>query len=138
MRNAGQVNADTNMELFMADHFGTDWDTINEADVTQPQSSANIQQNKAIKNQQDASKPQSPNGAPVDNTSLAIAKHRAVCEIVEDCFNAKITAMGMIYRDFMFIMRNHVASYKGPNEGNLVGQQRTQQVNQNQLAPQAK
>lgn len=137
MRNAGQVNADTNMELFMADHFGADWDTLNEADVTKPQTNT-TQQSQAAINQQNASKPTSPNGAPVDNSSLAIAKHRAVCEIIEECFNAKITAMGMIYRDFMFIMRSHVASYKGPSEGNVVGSQRVQQTNQNQLAPQAK
>ena len=138
--NAGMVNADTSFELFMADHFGSDWQSLNEADVTKQQTPTGntINPMQTNKNQQVESNSKSPNGAPVNNTALAIAKHRAVCDLIEQCFNAKITAMGMVYRDFIFIMRAHIASYKGPAEANRGQMQmsQAQKVNQNQLGNQ--
>ena len=73
---------------------------------------ANATQNNAVNKQQ-------PNGVPsVDANAIAYKKKQIVCNIVRDCFNAKLTAMGMVYRDFMFLMRMHVASYTNnqPNQ----------------------
>lgn len=58
------------------------------------------------------------NGVPVNTGILNNKKRLIVADIVKDCFNAKLAALGLIYRDFIFIMRKHVASYKGSNAGN--------------------
>lgn len=135
-RNAGQVNADTNYELFFGDHF-KDLEPLDEADVTKPENSKTTVNDKQTATTAKNTS-QSPNGAPVDTKALVSAKHKTACEIIEDCFNAKITAMGMLYRDFIFILRNHVASYKGVEAGNEgQNQQPTAPTrnNQAQLAP---
>lgn len=38
-------------------------------------------------------------------------KKRYVCDIVKDAFNAKMTAYGYVYRDFINIMQTHVNGY---------------------------
>ena len=45
-------------------------------------------------------------------TQLLTKKKQAVVELVRDAFNAKLTAMGLLYRDFIKIMNNHILSYK--------------------------
>ena len=47
-----------------------------------------------------------------NQAQLLAKKKQAIVELVRDAFNAKLTAMGLIYRDFIKIMNNHVLSYK--------------------------
>lgn len=43
---------------------------------------------------------------------LLAKKKQVAVELVRDAFNAKLTAMGLVYRDFINIMTNHVNSYR--------------------------
>ena len=51
----------------------------------------------------------------IDNTDthqISSKRKQIACDILQDAYNAKITAMGLIYRDFINIMKNHVSNYK--------------------------
>ena len=51
----------------------------------------------------------------IDNTNtnqITSKRKQIACDILQDAYNAKITAMGLIYRDFINIMKNHVSNYK--------------------------
>lgn len=38
-------------------------------------------------------------------------KHKIVCETIKDVYNAKASAVALLYRDFMVVMQVHVSSY---------------------------
>ena len=48
-----------------------------------------------------------------DNTSLNTKRKQIVVDIYKDAFNAKMSAVGLIYQSMLLLMRKHVASYKG-------------------------
>lgn len=143
--NIKRLNADTNIDIFMNDYFSDilneDQPTNNMNTTQQPSNntplynknavSANTHQNSSLVSNKAK---QNPNGAPVDSRALAYKKKQVVCDIVKDCFNAKLAAIGMLYRDFIYMQRLHVASYKGSKAGNTGQrpQQVTQQPNQQQ------
>ena len=141
------VNADTNFEYFMEHYFGPNWQELTEAGgsnkgvspvtnpqqskPTPPQTTSTPPQNASIVQQ--AKQDQMPNGAPVDTNALAQRKQQIAAGIVRDALAAKMAALSMVYRDFMFLMRTHVASYKGAAAANHgVTQPQQQQVPQQQ------
>jgi len=134
------VNADTDFSLFMEEYFGPDWKPLDEAadgtvsgrkkvnPVTNPQETrptpvtkGTNQTAEAIKNQQ------KPRGVPVDASALAKRKQEIVARVVRDALAAKLAAMSMVYRDFMLLMRTHVAAYHGAQSANFGGQPAQQQ-----------
>ena len=117
------VNADTNYEYFMKYYFD-DLEPIQEALPTTQQ--------KVISGQKSAnpvdtvSKNSASSGAQSNNPSIMYKRKQAAVDIVIDAFNGKISAMGMIYHDFIYLLRAHIASYKGAalaNEGRMQSQQ---------------
>ena len=52
-------------------------------------------------------------GKASDNTSLNTKRKQIVVDIYKDAFNAKMSAVGLIYQSMLLLMRKHVASYKG-------------------------
>ena len=146
---ARPVNADTDYSLFMQHYFGTDWQSLNEADppvsgnkkvspVTNPQETKPVVTPPNTGQQANDSK--RPHGAPVDANLLAKRKQEVVARIVRDALAAKLAAMSMVYRDFMFLMRTHVAVYRGAqaaNHGQAPQQQTQQQAPPNQQPQQA-
>ena len=48
-----------------------------------------------------------------DQGALEAKRKQIACNIIKDAYNAKITCMGLLYRDFMNIMESHVTSYIG-------------------------
>lgn len=131
---ARPVNADTNYELFMQHHFGNDWQSLNEADppvsgnkkvspVTNPQETKPVVTPNIGQQANDSKRP---HGAPVNANLLAKRKQEIVARIVRDALAAKLAAMSMVYRDFIFLMQTHVAAYKGAhavNQGQAPQQQ---------------
>ena len=118
------INAATEYELFMEEYFGHDWESLLEDDMKSVPTKSMVSTPEQKQNNE-TNKPSltSPNGTPVkvDQAALLKKQKQVVCEIIKDAFNAKMTAMGMIYRDFMLLMRRHVASYRGAeaaNQGN--------------------
>jgi hypothetical protein len=66
---------------------------------------------KAEQNQQN----KKPNGTPkvqVNDKLLIMKKKQVACDIVKDCFSAKVTATGFLYRDFITLLQTHVATLK--------------------------
>ena len=133
MQQQRPINANTNIEIFLGDYFS---DILQEGEIinnttnnqnlsqtnnvpqsSNPQNTINQMQNKS--NQQ-------PNGVPVNSAALNYKRKQVAGEIIKDCFNAKLFAMGNIYRDMMYIMKQHVASYKGANAANNNQQQTIQ------------
>ena len=47
-----------------------------------------------------------------DVNQISAKRKQIACNILQDTYNAKLTAMGLLYRDFMNIMENQVSSYK--------------------------
>lgn len=137
-QNIGQkpVNANTDYSIFEYEYFK---DILTEDQQNIPTKQENIY-NKPNQNisklsnnlQQNVSKQQKeePNGAPINSGSLAYRKKQIMCEIIKDCFNAKLSALGLLYRDFMYLMEQHVSSYKQQNNQNA-----KQQINQEKPAP---
>lgn len=126
---AKPVNADTNYEYFMKYYFDKDINTLNE-DIP-------MTQHQTISGQKPANPPQSvtknsaPAGVQVNTKALSYKKKQVVADTVIDAFNAKISALGMIYHDFIYLIRAHVASYKGAVAGNDGRVQQTQPMNNN-------
>jgi len=83
--------------------------TQNRVDTTTNQQNQNTQQSEEdkVKKQEQAKEKMAKSAA-----LLLAKKKQAAVELVRDAFNAKLTAMGLIYRDFINIMSNHVMSYK--------------------------
>lgn len=139
---ARPVNADTDYTLFMQHYFGTDFETLNEADppvsgnnkvspITNPKETKPTMVGPTTDQMQQKQKP---HGAPVDPAQLAKRKQEIVARIVRDALSAKLAAMSMVYRDFMFLMRTHIASYKGAQAANI-GQAPQQPVTQQAQTP---
>ena len=137
---ARPVNADTDYSLFMQHYFGSDWESLNEADppvsgnkkvspITNPKETNPTMTGPTTTTDQ-MQQNQRPHGAPVDANQLAKHKQEIVARIVRDALAAKLAAMSMVYRDFIFLMRTHVASYKGAQAANYG--QAPQQQTQNQ------
>lgn len=78
-----------------------DTTTNQQGQNTKQQDDANTKKNEKAKEKQAKSQAQ-----------LLAKKKQAAVELVRDAFNAKLTAMGLVYRDFINIMTNHVNSYK--------------------------
>lgn len=129
-KNIGQqpvqpMNANTDYSIFNFEYFK---DILSEEEIQQQPLQQNIQQQQQVSNQQQQDmnnkeqqsfQKKNPNGTPVDSGSLAYRKKQIMCEIIKDCFNAKLSAVGLLYRDFMYLMAQHVGSYnykkKPPN-----------------------
>lgn len=108
-----QVNADTNMLLFYADYlpeFLNEEDQQNVANTVAQANGNNIES----KVQQSA-------------TSLFYKRKQASVEVIRDCINARNTVISLMYRDFIYVLRNHVAMHKGQAAGNAGQQQGGQQ-----------
>lgn len=108
---AKPVNADTNFEYFMQYYF-------NEA--------PSITQQQTISGEKHVNLVSTPAKTPVENKTNAFKRKQIAADIVIDAFNAKISAFGMIYHDFIYLLRAHIASYKGAvagNEGRIQMQQ---------------
>lgn len=145
---ARPVNADTDFDLFMKHYFEDDeTDIINEADpvvsgnkpvspVTSPKETKPTPPQSLASNgpDKDFGKPR---GVPVDSKALAGHKQEIAAGIVRDVLAAKLAALGMVYRDFMMIMRTHVSAHKGANAANygMPPPQQKQQVPQQQPQP---
>lgn len=117
------VNADTNYEYFMRYYFTED------TPITQQPT---ISGNKPAPLNPTQSK--SPAGAPVNTKALSYKKHQTAVDVAIDAFNAKISALSMLYHDFIYLLRAHIASYKGAVAGNDGRTQ--QQIQPQQQAPQ--
>ena len=123
---AKPVNADTNYEYFMSYYFD-DLEPIQEDASTTQQKV--ISGNKPVKPTDTVSKNSDSSGEQTTNPSIIYKRKQVAVDIVIDAFNGKISAMGMIYHDFIYLLRAHIASYKGAvaaNEGRI--QQQTQQA----------
>lgn len=127
---AKPVNADTNFEYFMKYYFG-DLEPIQEAVPTTQQKIISGQ--KPVKPTDTVSKNSDPSATQTTNPSTILKRKQAAVDIVIDAFNGKISAMGMIYHDFIYLLRTHIASYKGAvaaNEGRIQQQAQQSQVQQ--------
>ena len=51
-----------------------------------------------------------------DQGALEAKRKQTACNIIKDAYNAKITCMGLLYRDFMNIMESHATSYIGKKQ----------------------
>lgn len=106
------VNADTNYEYFMRYYFFDEADN-NITPITQHKT---ISGNKPVPTNLTQSK--SPAGAPVNTKALSYKKQQTAANIAIDAFTAKISALGMLYHDFIYLLRAHISSYKGAVAGN--------------------
>lgn len=50
--------------------------------------------------------------------TLAMKRKQVACNIVKDVFNCKVTAAGKIYRDYITILRTHLATIQQRQSGN--------------------
>ena len=111
VNNAINVNAATE---FFNQYFS---DIINETPIQnsfmKKGQGLQIGQQQMTSNQQ-----QQPQAIQVNTALLNNKKRMIVSEIIRDCFNAKLAALGLLYRDFIYVLRKHVASYKGSDAGN--------------------
>ena len=60
-----------------------------------------------------------------DKTAATLKKQQIACNIMKDAFNAKATAIGMIYRDCLQLLQTHVMNVKGINPNNNTVEQNT-------------
>lgn len=109
--NRNVIHADTDYSYFMSNYFG---DILNEDQIEKIKIQNQIKDtNKTNKEKDDTN--QLNNKPKIDNTNtnqIASKRKQIACDILQDAYNAKITAMGLIYRDFINIMKNHVSNYK--------------------------
>ena len=122
-----QLNANTDYNIFEYEYF-KDILLEKEEQTNLNNSQQNISQQQNNSQTQNKQK-ENPDGAPVNSSSLAYRKKQVMCEIIKDCFNAKLSALGLLYRDFIYLMDQHVNSYKQTSKNN---QQNIQQSNQKQ------
>lgn len=78
-----------------------------------PANQQQVQQNPQQQQQQNMQNNQQ---QAVPNNNDITKRKQLVCDIYKDAFNAKMSAVGEIYRAMLLLMRRHVASYKG-NDG---------------------
>ena len=104
---ARPVNADTNYEYFMKYYF--------DEDVNQQQT---ILGRKPVNPVQTVPKTDTPGETQPNSKSLMYKRKQVASDIAIDAFNAKISAFGMIYHDFIYLLRAHIAAYKGAVAGN--------------------
>lgn len=121
------VNASMDYESFMNTYFHEDMvKNVNTTQTTNTTQSANPvpqaqmvnntqQQPIQNNNQQQQNQQNNPNNNATgsDNTSLNTKRKQIVVDIYKDAFNAKMSAVGLIYQSMLLLMRKHVASYKG-------------------------
>lgn len=122
------VNANTDYSIFEYEYFKDillEKEEIQQQNIPQQQIQNTQQNNSQMQNKQK----ENPNGTPVNSSSLAYRKKQVMCEIIKDCFNAKLSALGLLYRDFIYLMDQHVNSYKQVSKAN---KQNIQQPNQEQ------
>lgn len=106
--NRNVIHADTDYSYFMSNYFG---DILNEDQIEK----IKIQNQIKDTNKEKVDTNQLNNKPKIDNTNtnqIASKRKQIACDILQDAYNAKITAMGLIYRDFINIMKNHVYNYK--------------------------
>ena len=106
--NRNVIHADTNYSYFMSNYFG---DILNEDQIEK----IKIQNQIKDTNKEKVDTNQLNNKPKIDNTNtnqISSKRKQIACDILQDAYNAKITAMGLIYRDFINIMKNHVSNYK--------------------------
>ena len=106
--NRNVIHADTDYSYFMSNYFG---DILNEDQIEK----IKIQNQIKDTNKEKVDTNQLNNKPKVDNTNtnqISSKRKQIACDILQDAYNAKITAMGLIYRDFINIMKNHVYNYK--------------------------
>lgn len=106
--NRNVVHADTDYSYFMSNYFG---DILNEDQIEK----IKIQNQIKDTNKEKVDVNQLNNKPKIDNTNtnqITSKRKQIACDILQDAYNAKITAMGLIYRDFINIMKNHVSNYK--------------------------
>lgn len=160
-KNIGQnpvkpLNANTDYEIFEYEYFSDiltekqaqiDSSTPRYNNLTKPQSpiitkdqNNNLQNSSSSSPQQQQFQKQNPNGAVINSGSLAYRKKQVMCEIIKDCFNAKLSAIGLLYRDFMYLMEQHVNSYKTKSNNNQQQKDNSKQneTNSNQQQNQTK
>lgn len=106
--NRNVIHADTDYSYFMSNYFG---DILNEDQIEK----IKIQNQIKDTNKEKVDTNQLNNKPKIDNTNtnkITSKRKQIACDILQDAYNAKITAMGLIYRDFINIMKNHVSNYK--------------------------
>lgn len=106
--NRNVIHADTDYSYFMSNYFG---DILNEDQIEK----IKIQNQIKDTNKEKVDTNQLNNKPKIDNTNtnqISFKRKQIACDILQDAYNAKITAMGLIYRDFINIMKNHVSNYK--------------------------
>ena len=123
------VNASMDYESFMNTYFHEDMvKNVNTTQTTNTTQSANpvpqaqmvnntqqqpIQNNNNQQQQQTQQNNSNNTTTGSDNTSLNTKRKQIVVDIYKDAFNAKMSAVGLIYQSMLLLMRKHVASYKG-------------------------
>lgn len=106
--NRNVIHADTDYSYFMSNYFG---DILNEDQIEK----IKIQNQIKDTNKEKVDTNQLNNKPKIDNTNtnqITSKRKQIACDILQDAYNAKITAMGLLYRDFINIMKNHVSNYK--------------------------
>lgn len=110
--------------LFMKEFFNEEVSNTNQASTT-PTANSNVTQNVVKSNNPVKSrinKVMDKNNTRKDdkiNNSDIYKKKRYVCDIVKDAFNAKMTAYGILYKEFMNVLQSHMNNYnKGNNSTN--------------------
>lgn len=106
--NRNIIHADTDYSYFMSNYFV---DILNEDQIEK----IKIQNQIKDTNKEKVDTNQLNNKPKINNTNtnqISSKRKQIACDILQDAYNAKITAMGLIYRDFINIMKNHVSNYK--------------------------
>lgn len=114
------VNASMDYTTFMDTYFNEDNNTVQNVPTTNTtQSAGPVPQAQRVNDTQtqNNNNQQQPNNNSVekgsDNVSLNTKRKQIVVDIYKDAFNAKMSAVGLIYQSMLLLMRKHVASYKG-------------------------
>lgn len=126
------LNAAVEYTNFMNEYFGIDnWEdpyTLNEE--PQPSMSNPIQTKNGLQAPASAPKPKNPE-KPINTKNNDVRQYQAVCKALKDALDGRLTAMAMIYKDFLYLCKAHVASYKGAVAANVKSnpQQQSQMIN---------
>ena len=120
------VNASMDYTTFMDTYFNEDNNTVQNVPTTNTtQSAGPVPQAQRVNDTQTQNNNQSndnnqqqqhnnnSDSKGSDNTSLNTKRKQIVVDIYKDAFNAKMSAVGLIYQSMLLLMRKHVASYKG-------------------------
>ena len=119
------VNASMDYTTFMDTYFNEDNNTVQNVPTTNTTQSAGpvpqaqrvndtqTQNNNQLNNNNQQQQNNNIGEKGSDNTSLNTKRKQIVVDIYKDAFNAKMSAVGLIYQSMLLLMRKHVASYKG-------------------------